>query len=125
MAHCHPADGSLVRVERWGFEGKSPKTRVSLLKGGHVLSLNYVLKSDMDLRNEQRAAKEKQLKQEAVRCLLVLKTGLLSPVYQYYLKYNTETGRQKLYSSVWMINSIIPGGSSSSSYTRYWGRFLR
>ncbi|XP_063675523.1 sperm-associated antigen 17-like isoform X5 [Bolinopsis microptera] len=65
VAHCHPADGSLVRVERWGFEGKSPKTRVSLLKGGHVLSLNYVLKSDMDLRNEQRAAKEKQLKQEA------------------------------------------------------------
>ena len=93
MAHCHPADGSLVRVERWGFEGKSPKTRVSLLKGGHVLSLNYVLKSDMDLRNEQRAAKEKQLKQEAVRCLLVLKTGLSCPIYQYYLKYNTETAR--------------------------------
>ena len=67
MAHCHPADGSLVRVEKWGFEGKNPKTRVSLLKGGHVLSLNYSLKSDMDLRNEQKAALDKQLKAEAVR----------------------------------------------------------
>ncbi|KAL5264612.1 hypothetical protein ACHWQZ_G005633 [Mnemiopsis leidyi] len=65
VAHCHPADGSLVRVEKWGFDGKNPKTRVSLLKGGHLLSLNYALKSDMDLRNEQKAAREKQLKAEA------------------------------------------------------------
>ena len=52
-----------MRVEEWGFDGKRPKSRISLLKDGHVLSMNYDLKSDMDLR------KEKQLEEEHLKTI--------------------------------------------------------
>ena len=60
-----------MRAEQWGFDGKRPKSRVSLLKDGHVLSVNYDLKSDMDLRKEKKIEEEKLKKlAEAVCCVL-------------------------------------------------------
>ena len=56
----------LVRVEKWGFDGNNPKSRISMMKDGHVMSINYNLKSKMDLKAEKQLAEDKLKAAEAV-----------------------------------------------------------
>ena len=93
VSHCHPADGSLVRVEKWGFEGGAPKTRVSLLKDGHVLCMNYHLKSDMDLKKEQKEREEKERELEKERAAVRHRSEIFATFFCFSIspfRYNSQ-----------------------------------
>ena len=53
-------------MEKSSFDGERSRNRITVLKDGHTLAINTLLKSEMDLRREKRAASEKRRAQQEV-----------------------------------------------------------
>ena len=65
-------------MEKSSFDGERSRNRITVLKDGHTLAINTLLKSEMDLRREKRAASERRRAQQEVRVLLNIRSSNLT-----------------------------------------------